>query len=270
MHHVRRQRAGDPVTAHLPCSPPLADVDALLHDLDETGELWPAVERRLRTMPKPPPWAKVLGPWMCVEQDGRVWRRNPLHPDPYAPTIAVEQRGESWHQHALGILRYDTRNEAMRAEDEFAGQQGWLVVGGGPPPEEPAPAPGPAEEAEEARAPCITCGGDGVDDLGNTCWNCQPFELAEHARTRAQAARRGAGRRAGQHRWAHFEVLAENTKRSVFPVTLDRCVDCQLWRVGGRRYFAENMRVEAVRLLWREDGAGAAKAGRCAPRTEGT
>lgn len=158
------------MTAQQPHIPPSPDVaDAMVRELDELGVLWPAVERLALTLPEPPPWLKVMGPWTCVELGGRAWSRTPLQHDPYAPRIAVEKRGDSWHQHALGILRHDTRNEAMRAEDEFAGQQGWLCVGA-PPPEE---APAPTEEAEAARA---------------------------------QAPLRGPGRRSGQHVWEEADA----------------------------------------------------------------
>jgi hypothetical protein len=132
------------MTAQQPHIPPSPDVaDAMVRELHALEVLWPAVERLALTLPEPPSWLKVLGPWTRVEQGGRVWTRSPVRHDPYAPRIAVEKRGDSWHQHALGILRHDTRNEAMRAEDEFAGQQGWLCVGGPPPEEAPAPAPDP-------------------------------------------------------------------------------------------------------------------------------
>lgn len=228
---------------------PLRD-DRVLGPLREhLAELGPlaeaAVAEWLLGLQEPPGWARrvVLGPWQWVVAESYSWCRFPLamdEQDKHTGTARVyvwNAQGEWWRYDRVAgaSVSYPTRELAMRAADGAA--RGSYVFDPALPPEEAPPAPVPVPAHEMERAPA------------------------------REAPRRGSGRRAGEHSWWAVEELG-HTKRSIYPVILSRCEDCRLWRVGGRRYFPADMRPEGVRLLWREDGAGAAKAGRCPGRRE--
>lgn len=249
------------MTAHLPHAPPTTDVDALLHDLLETEELWPAVERRLLAQPdKAPAWAKerALGPWTRLTQDGEAWSRfSAAHG---FARLSVWWSEEGWWWNTPGSSRqgpYIRRNQAMGAADEeMAG--GWAFDPSLPPEEEPAPAPQPQPQPQ-----CRWCGGTGVDPTfgSSSCQECNgtgrepapvPVPAEEGEGVRAQARRRTGRREDSRHTWVSISG------------NLFRCVrlGCGRYKWGSSTYVTAASPEDAMRLF-REDTGHDTRAGGC-------
>lgn len=209
---------------------PLRD-DRVLGPLREyLAELGPlaeaAVVEWLLGLQEPPRWARVLGPWQPYLQ-ARSMARFEVGRDTVGANVWPKDDGSGW---------------------VYWSSQGHRQVG-----------------PFETRAAAMNAADAAAITEGYLHDNVRPPEEPPPAPAPAPAHEVGSGRRAGEHRWSAVEELGL-TKRSIYPVILSRCEDCRLWRVGGRRYFPADMRPEGVRLLWREDGAGTAKAGRCPGR----
>lgn len=234
---------------------PLRDDRRLGPVRDELKELGPlaevAVVEWLLGLQEPPKWARVLGPWQPYLQ-ARSLARFEVGRDAVGANVWPKDDGSGWvYWSSRGhrqVGPFETRSAAMNAADAEAITEGYLHDNVRPLEEAPpAAAPAPAHEVGPGRLRGLTPEDDEA--------------AAREAPPDPQPITPGPGRRAGQHRWQHVELIEYSSWRDVW---LDRCEGCGLWRAWRSYAPATYTQEEAQLVLARRQGS--ARAGRCPGR----